>query len=78
MKISKYINIKAFLISFSIGLLYIYLTDDYKKVIIMYPTPMNSGKYTYVDKANNCFKYKLKKTKCSSNKDDYVSVGVNY
>lgn len=78
MKISKYINLKAFLISFAIGLLYIYLSDDYKNVVIMYPTPMNAGKHTYADKANNCFKYNLKESTCSSNKDDYVSVGVNY
>ena len=44
MKLSKYINFKAFLISFAIGLLYIYLTDDYKKVIVVYPTPMNTNK----------------------------------
>ena len=45
MNLTKYcINFKAFLVSFSIGLLYIYLTDDYKKVIIVYPTPMNKDK----------------------------------
>ncbi len=78
MKLGKYINFKAFLISFSIGLLYIYLTDDYKQIIIMYPTPMNKDNQVYVDKANNCFKYNLKEATCSSNKDDYVNVGVNY
>ena len=78
MKISKFINIKAFLISFTIGLLYIYLTDDYKKVVIVYPTPMNKDKKVYVDKADNCFKYNLTDAKCSSNKEDYVSIGVNY
>ena len=54
MKLTKYINFKAFLISFSIGLLYIYLTDDYKKIIVVYPTPMNKDNKVYVDKANNC------------------------
>lgn len=78
MKQAKYINFKAFLISFAVGLLYIYLTDDYKKVIVVYPTPMNKEKQIYVDKANNCFKYKLKEGNCSSNKEDYVNVGINY
>jgi hypothetical protein len=54
------------------------LTDDYKKVIIVYPTPMNTEKKLYVDKANNCFKYNLKEATCSSNKEDYVNVGINY
>lgn len=78
MKVSKYINFKAFLISFAIGLLYIYLTDDYKKVIVVYPTPMNKDKKIYVDKANNCFKYHLTETTCATNKEDYVNVGINY
>ncbi len=78
MKISKYINIRAFLISFAVGLLYIYLSDDYKKVVVVYPTPLNVDKNTYVDKANNCFKYKLEEDTCSSNKEDYVNVGINY
>ena len=78
MTLTKYINFKAFLVSFSIGLLYIYLTDDYKKVIIVYPTPMNKDKKLYIDKANNCFKYNLTEASCSSNKEDYVNIGVNY
>jgi hypothetical protein len=78
MKFTKYINFKAFLVSFAVGLLYIYLTDDYKKVIIVYPTPMNKDKKLYVDKANNCFKYGLTQAECLSNKEEYVNVGVNY
>ena len=78
MKISKYINIRVFLISFAVGLLYIYLSDDYKKVIVVYPTPMNADKHTYVDKADNCFKYKLEEDTCSTNKEDFVTVGINY
>ena len=78
MKLTIYINYKAFLVSFAVGLLYIYLTDDYKKVIIVYPTPMNKDKKLYVDKANNCFKYGLTQAECLSNKEEYVNVGVNY
>lgn len=78
MKLTKYINFKAFLVSFAVGLLYIYLTDDYKKVIIVYPTPMNKDKKLYIDKANNCFKYNLTEASCSSNKKDYVDIGVIY
>lgn len=78
MKLTKYINFKAFLISFAIGLLYIYLTDDYKKIIVVYPTPMNKDEKVYVDKANNCFKYNLHESTCSNNKDDYINIGVKY
>jgi hypothetical protein len=58
-KLLKLFNFKLFLISFSIGVLYIYLTEDYKKVIILYPTPDNVDKYVYVDKSNNCFNFDL-------------------
>lgn len=74
----QYFDFKYFLISFAIGLLYIYITDEYKKVIILYPHPHNLNKYTYKDKADNCFKYNLKKTKCPSKQENYVNVGVNY
>ena len=72
------IKLKYFLISLSFGLLYIYLNEDYKNVIILYPNPQNVSKYTYVDKANNCFNYDLKETKCPKNKNDYVKIEVSY
>jgi len=78
MKISNYINLKAFLISFSLGLLYIYLSEDYKKVIVVYPTPMNKDKKVYIDKADNCFKYNLNEVDCPDNANEYVNVGVEY
>lgn len=74
----KYINFKAFLISFAVGVLYIYLTDDYKKVIIVYPTPANVDKNVFQDKSNNCFKYRLSEAKCPNDVSKIVDVGVNY
>lgn len=74
----QYFDFKYFLISFAIGLLYIYITNEYKKVIVLYPNPHNLNKYTYKDKADNCFKYELEKTKCPSQKENYVNVGVSY
>ena len=74
----KYFNFRYFFISFAIGILYIYLTNEYKKVIIMYPNPMNLEKYTYVDKANNCFQYELDETSCPTNTEHFVDVKVEY
>ena len=78
MNLLKYFNVRYFLISFSIGILYIYITNEYKKVIIMYPNPNNVNKYTYVDKANNCFNYKLNERQCPQSSDQYVDIHVNY
>ncbi len=74
----KIINFKYFLISLCVGLLYIYLTNEHKKVIVLYPNPHNLKKYSYVDKANNCFNYNLQKSKCPSNKKEYVNVNIEY
>lgn len=60
----KYIDFRVFLISFVIGLFYIYINEDYKKIIIMHPTPDNIDKYQYKDKSDNCFSYTMKEVKC--------------
>jgi len=64
----KYIDLKIFLISLSIGLFYIYIAEDYKKVIVMYPTPDNIKNTQYKDKSGNCFSYNLKEMKCPLDK----------
>ena len=71
----KYFDFRYFFISFAIGILYVYLTDDYKKVIVIYPNPDNLEKYTYLDKANNCFQYELDEANCA---EDSVEVGATY
>jgi hypothetical protein len=60
----KFIDIRIFIISLAIGLFYIYIAEDYKKVIIMYPTPDNIKNTQYKDKTGNCFSYNLKEIKC--------------
>tara|TARA_Y100000389_G_scaffold177965_1_gene190693 strand:+ start:3952 stop:4194 length:243 start_codon:yes stop_codon:yes gene_type:complete len=77
-KVLGFFNLKYFLISFAVGVLYIYLTEDYKKVIILYPTPDNVDKYVYVDKSKNCFNYDLQKVDCPKNKKEYIDIKVNY
>lgn len=77
-KVLGFFNFKYFLISFAVGILYIYLTEDYKKVIILYPTPDNVDKYVYVDKSKNCFNYDLQKIDCPKNEKEYIDIKVNY
>ena len=62
----KYIDFRIFLLSFAIGAFYIYLNQDYKKVIVIYPTPDNYDQYQFKDTTGNCFSYKLKEVKCPS------------
>lgn len=62
--IMKSIRFDVFLVSFTIGLLYVYLTEQYKQHIIIYPTPDNLDTYQYKDTQNKCFQYELENKNC--------------
>jgi hypothetical protein len=62
-----YINLNVFLISFAIGLFFIYIMGPDMKKIVVFPTIENSGKVQYQDNSDNCFVYKPTEVKCPSN-----------
>lgn len=64
----KYISIKVFILSLSLGLLFAYLSTPAPTIIHVYPTPDNVDQLEYIDKANNCFKFKSTEVKCPSDK----------
>jgi len=74
----KFISIKVFLISFVIGLLFVYMLGNENKKIYVYPTPQNIGKIQYKDVANNCFAYNIKEIKCPENNDLISSIPAQY
>ena len=59
-----YIDPVVFLIAFSIGLLYAYISAPEPTVVVKYPTPENAGKITYRDDADVCYRYKVVETTC--------------
>ena len=61
-----------FIISFAIGIFFTYILTGKPTVIIKYPTPYNSGKLIYKDKAKNCYKYSYDIIKCPLNKTKIV------
>jgi hypothetical protein len=65
--IFNYLNFKWFLISMAIGLFYIYIAEEYKTTILIYPTPDKLQKYQYRDKTDNCFSYDLEEVDCTAN-----------
>jgi hypothetical protein len=73
---SKYINISVFLLTFLLGLLYIYYIDYYRRVIV-YPTRYNIDKIEYKDEAENCFGYKVKEVNCPSDKSKIENLPLN-
>ena len=62
--IFDYISLSVFLVSFSIGLFFVYIYGSEKKTIYVYPTPENVYKIIYKDKADNCFAYNQVEVEC--------------
>ena len=66
MKLTKYIDLRAFLVSFAIGMFFVYSTFDDRRKIIVYPTPDNVEHVLYKDRADQCFSFKEKQVHCPS------------
>ena len=64
--IGKYIDLKTFIISLALGLLFVYLWQPKQKVIYVYPTPDNVEKIQYKDRASNCYKFNSMEVQCPS------------
>lgn len=62
-----FINIYLFLLTFIIGLVYMYFNKNEKKIVYVYPTPDNLNKIQYKDFADNCFEFKSNEVNCSGN-----------
>lgn len=74
----KFISLPIFIISLAIGLFLTYITIPEPKIIYVYPTPNNIDKLQYVDKANNCYKFKANKVKCPTDPSKIATVPIQY
>ena len=72
----KYISIKVFILSLSIGLLFAYLSAPTPTIIHVYPTPDNAGKVEYIDKANNCFNFDASEVKCPYDRSSIKNIPI--
>ena len=59
-----YISIPIFVISFVLGLIFIYVLGPQAKTIFVYPSPENVNKILFKDNANNCFYYDEQEVTC--------------
>jgi hypothetical protein len=62
--ILNYISLPIFLISFTVGLLFIYLLGPEIKTVFIYPSPENVDKVLFKDKAQNCFYFEQEVVEC--------------
>ena len=66
MKINELFSLPVFIVSFLIGIVFVYLSDKPSKIINVYPTPDNLNKFQYIDKASNCYEYYAEEVNCPS------------
>jgi hypothetical protein len=62
--ILDYISIPIFLVSFAIGLFFIYVLGPEMKKVYIYPTPESVDKVLFKDKAENCFHFEEEIIEC--------------
>lgn len=76
--ITKFIDFRIFLISLTIGLFIVYLTNDQPNIIYVFPTPDNYDKIMYKDKANNCYKFEINELQCPSDSKLISTIPAQY
>jgi len=72
----NYISIPVFLISFAIGLFFIYVLGPEMKIVYIYPSPETVGKVLLKDKADNCFYFEEHVVECPTNESEISSIPI--
>ena len=65
MNIHKYISLPVFLVSFAVGLFFIYAIGPELNAIYIYPNLHNYSKIQYKDASEQCFEFKPVSTECT-------------
>jgi len=65
--ILEYVSFRIFMVSFAIGLFFVYIYGPEMKTIYIYPSPENIDKVIFKDKADNCFSFQANEVECPKN-----------
>ena len=74
--VGKYIDLRLFLISLAVGVLFVYLYQPTPTIIYVYPTPENVKSLLFKDKADNCFRFKANELQCPNDKSKIESIPI--
>ena len=65
----NHISWPAFIVSFAIGVFYIYISLPQQRIVVVYPTQDNESHFNFRDKAHNCFRFEQEDKICPANDD---------
>lgn len=71
--VHKFISFPIFMLSLAAGLFLVYITEPKKEIIYVYPTPENSKKVQYQDRAGKCYQYESIEVECPSDRTQIES-----
>ena len=74
--ILNYISLPVFLVSFAVGIFFIYILGPEMKKIYIYPSPENVNNFLFKDKADNCFCFDQEEVKCPNDETMISSIPI--
>ena len=72
----NYISIPAFIISFAIGLFFVYVLGPNMKKVLIFPSPENVDKVLFKDNADSCFYFKPVEVSCPSDESKITNTPI--
>jgi hypothetical protein len=72
----NYISLPIFVVSFAIGLLFVYMFGPETRTVYVYPTPENVDKILYKDKSNTCFQFEEENVECPTDTSKITDIPI--
>jgi hypothetical protein len=66
----------VFLISFAIGLFFVYIWGAETKTVYIYPSPETVNKVLFKDNANNCFYFEEEVVDCPTDESQISTIPI--
>lgn len=70
----KFINVPVFIISFAIGVFFVYVFMPETRTILVYPTPENVSLLQYQDATGACFHLREQEVECPKSESDISKI----